>query len=100
MARIGVEGGTVGKSGKKNKTDKKQRNDAKPRIRICPKCAHIKGKDLKDVLPSGSFKTGCIGTCVKKHPELNNKAFAKVDGELVVCDSKKKLVKKLAKAQG
>lgn len=72
----------------------------KTAIKICPKCSGIKGKDLKRELPKGSYGKGCIGRCVKKHPELEGKAFAKIDGKLVVCESKKKLLKKMREAVG
>lgn len=69
-------------------------------VRYCPKCSGIKKKDLKGKLDTDAVATGCIGKCLKKNPDLEGKAFAKIDGELVVCESKKKLVKKMAKAQG
>ena len=72
---------------------------SKAKIKVCPKCAGLKKKDLKEAgLSKDEVSCGCIGACVKKHPELEGKAFAKVDGKLVVCDSKKKLLKKLASA--
>lgn len=70
----------------------------KARIKFCPKCSGIKKKDLKGKVDKDAVSTGCIGDCVKKHPELAGTAFAKIDGKLVVCESKKKLVKKMAKA--
>lgn len=67
-------------------------------IKYCPKCSGIKKKDLKGKVDTGAVATGCIGACLKKHPELTGTAFARIEGELVVCESAKKLVKKMAKA--
>lgn len=67
----------------------------KANIKYCSKCSGIKKKDLKGKVDKGAVATGCIGACLKRHPELEGKSFAKIDGELVVCDSKKKLVKKM-----
>ena len=72
---------------------------SKAKIKICPKCSGVKKKKLVEAgVPEGDISTGCIGDCIKKHPELEGKAFAKIDGKLVVCDSGKKLAKKAAKA--
>lgn len=46
----------------------------------------------------GLYARGCFGACRKKHPEFEGKAYARIDGELVACDSSKKLVKKMAAA--
>ena len=71
----------------------------KTAIKFCAKCSGIKGKDLKAAgIDKDDYSSGCIGDCAKKHPELAEKAYAKLNGKLVVCDSKKKLAKKLAKA--
>lgn len=69
-------------------------------IKYCPKCSGIKKKNLKGKVDPDEVSTGCIGKCLKRNPELEGKAFAKIDGELVVCESGKKLVKKMAKALG
>lgn len=72
---------------------------SKATVRICPKCSGVKKKTLVEAgVPKDEISTGCIGDCLKKHPELEGRAFAKVDGKLVVCDSGKKLAKKAAKA--
>ena len=71
----------------------------KATVKYCPKCSGIKKKDLKGILDADAVATGCIGKCLKKNPDLDGKAFAKIDGKLVVCDSKKKLVKKMVKAR-
>lgn len=72
---------------------------SKSKVKYCPKCSGIKKKQLKEAgVDMGAVSTGCIGDCIKKHPELEGKAYAKVAGKLVVCDSGKKLAKKLAKA--
>lgn len=72
---------------------------SKAKVKYCPKCSGIKKKQIKEAgLNKDAVSTGCIGDCIKKHPELEGKAFAKIDGKLVVCDSGKKLVKKMAQA--
>lgn len=68
------------------------------RVRICKKCSGIAPKDLKGVVDKEQRKTGCFGVCAKKHPELRDKAYVKVGRELIVADSKKKLVRAVAAA--
>ncbi|MBM6755350.1 DUF1450 domain-containing protein [Collinsella tanakaei] len=67
----------------------------KPHVKFCKKCSGIKPKDLKGELDKDAWKEGCIHHCVKKHATC---PFARIDGELVMCDSKKELIKKLKKA--
>lgn len=71
---------------------------AKTAVKFCKKCSGIKPKDLKGVIDSGQWSEGCFGACKKKRPELKGMAYARVNGELIACPSKKKLVKKIAKA--
>lgn len=72
---------------------------SKATVKICPKCSGVKKKKLVEAgVPEDEISTGCIGDCLKKHPELDGKAYAKIGGKLVVCDSGKKLAKKAAKA--
>lgn len=70
---------------------------SKAHVKLCPKCSGIKKKELVEaVLPKDEIATGCIGTCLKKHPELAGMAYVKVNGKLIAADSKKKLAKKVA----
>lgn len=71
---------------------------AKCGVKVCPKCSGVKKKHLKAGLAKGDYARGCFGACRKKHPEFEGKVYARIDGELVACDSSKKLVKKMAAA--
>lgn len=71
---------------------------SKTAIKICPKCSGIKGKHLKEVLTKDDYSCGCFGKCLKKNPELEGKAYARINGKLVACDSRKKLIKKMVAA--
>ena len=71
---------------------------SKTAIKICPKCSGIKGKHLKEVLAKDDYSCGCFGKCLKKNPELEGKAYARINGKLVACDSRKKLIKKMVAA--
>lgn len=62
---------------------------SKTAIKICPKCSGIKGKHLKEVLAKDDYSCGCFGKCLKKNPELEGKAYARINGKLVACDSRK-----------
>ncbi|HIS40127.1 MAG TPA: hypothetical protein IAC12_04700 [Candidatus Aphodovivens avistercoris] len=68
------------------------------KVRVCKKCSGVSPKDFKGTVDKSHIRSGCFGACAKKHPELKGKAYAKVDGKLVVRDSKKKLVKAVAAA--
>lgn len=65
-------------------------------VRICKKCSGISAKDLKEIVGKDDVRTGCFGTCAKKHPELKGKAYAKVGKKLIARESKKKLLKAIA----
>lgn len=68
---------------------------SKARVKLCPKCSGIKKKKLVEAgIPKDEIATGCIGACLKKHPELAGMAYVKVNGKLIATDSKKKLAKK------
>lgn len=70
---------------------------SKARVKLCPKCSGIKKKKLVEAgIPKDEIVTGCIGACLKKHPELAGMAYVKVNGKLIATDSKKKLAKKAA----
>lgn len=69
----------------------------KPHIKFCKKCSGIKPKDLKGVLDKDAWKEGCIHHCVKKDKDAK-RAFARIDGALVVCESKKELIRKMKEA--
>lgn len=71
---------------------------SKTAIKICPKCSGIKGKHLKEVMSKDVYSCGCFGKCLKKNPELEGKAYARINGRLVACDSRKKLIKKMVAA--
>lgn len=71
---------------------------SKTAIKICPKCSGIKGKHLKEVLAKDDYSCGCFGKCLKKNPELEGKAYARINGKLVACDPRKKLIKKMVAA--
>lgn len=71
---------------------------SKTAIKICPKCSGIKAKHLKEVLAKDDYSCGCFGKCLKKTPELEGKAYARINGKLVACDSRKKLIKKMVAA--
>ena len=45
----------------------------------------------------GEWKEGCVHACSKRRSDPGC-AFARIDGELVVCSSKKKLVKRVREA--
>lgn len=69
----------------------------KARVRFCKKCSGVKPKDLKGVLEKGEWKEGCVHACSRRRSDPGC-AFARIDGELVVCSSKKKLVKRVREA--
>ena len=49
------------------------------------------------MLEKGEWKEGCVHACSKRRSDPGC-AFARIDGELVVCSSKKKLVKRVREA--
>lgn len=70
---------------------------SKARVKLCPKCSGIKKKKLVEAgIPKDEIAAGCIGACLKKHPELAGMAYVKVNSKLIAADSKKKLAKKAA----
>lgn len=69
---------------------------SKARVKLCPKCSGIKKKLVEAGIPKDEIATGCIGACLKKHPELAGMAYVKVNSKLIAADSKKKLAKKAA----
>lgn len=69
----------------------------KPVIKFCKKCSGIKPKHLKGVIDESAWKEGCVHACVKKGSDTG-RAFARIDGKLVVCSSKKELIKKMREA--
>lgn len=70
---------------------------SKARVKLCPKCSGIKKKKLVEAgIPKDEIANGCIGACLKKHPELAGMAYVKVNSKLIAADSKKKLAKKAA----
>lgn len=72
---------------------------AKTRIKICPKCSGIKKGRLKEAgIGKGDFSCGCIGVCHMKGSEVKGRVSARIDGKLVLADSKKKLLKKMLAA--
>ena len=68
-------------------------------IKFCKKCSGIKSKDLKGVIDKDFWKEGCVHACVKKGSD-SGRTFARIDGKLVVCPSKKELIKKMKEAVG
>lgn len=72
---------------------------SKARIKLCPKCSGIKpGKLIEAGIAKDDISRGCFGQCRKKHPELEGRAYVRLDGKLISAGSKKKLVKKVAAA--
>lgn len=67
-------------------------------IRICKKCSGVCAKDFKGIVDKSEIRTGCFGTCIKKHPELKGKPYVKVGKKIIAADSKKKLTKAVAAA--
>lgn len=69
----------------------------KPVVKFCKKCSGIKPKDLKGIIDKDAWKEGCVHACVKKNAD-SERVFARIDGRLVVCSSKKDLIKKIKEA--
>ena len=55
-------------------------------------------KDLKGIIDKDAWKEGCVHACVKKKDAEPERVFARIDGRLVVCSSKKDLIKKIKEA--
>lgn len=70
----------------------------KPVVKFCKKCSGIKPKDLKGIIDKDSWKEGCVHACVKKKDADPERVFARIDGRLVVCSSKKDLIRKIKEA--
>ena len=70
----------------------------KPHIKFCKKCSGISPKDLKGVIDKDCWKEGCVHACVKKKDAKGERVFARIDGKLVVCSSKKELIRKMKEA--
>ena len=70
----------------------------KTAVKFCKKCSGIKPKDLKGAIDRELWSEGCFGACRKKHPELEDAVYARVNGKILAAPSKKKLVKKIEKA--
>ncbi len=62
------------------------------KIEVCVNCSGLDIKELKDIV---KVKTGCIGKCSKKCPELNGKVYGFLNGIFTVCDTKKEFFEKI-----
>ena len=67
-------------------------------IKFCKKCSGISPKDLTGTIDKSYWKEGCVHACVKKKDAASGRTFARIDGKLVVCSSKKELIKKMKDA--
>lgn len=67
-------------------------------IKFCKKCSGIKAKDLKGTIDRELWSEGCFGACRKRHPELKDAVYARVEGKVVAAPSKKKLVRKIERS--
>lgn len=83
--------------GKKEKDSKK--NDTKVKIckvkvKVCKKCSNFDVTELEGMVKH--YKTGCIGKCARKCPELQGKIYGYLNGNFVVCDTKEQFFAKIA----
>lgn len=69
---------------------------AETKIQVCKKCSGFDVSELKGMVKSKHYSTGCIGKCVKKHSKLSDKVYGYLEGKLVVCDTKKEFFKKIS----
>ncbi|BCJ94061.1 hypothetical protein acsn021_16300 [Anaerocolumna cellulosilytica] len=64
-------------------------------VKVCKKCSGFDVEDLKDILKSKQFSTGCIHKCKKKCPELEGKVYGYIKGDFTVCEKKKDFFEKI-----
>ena len=51
-----------------------------PAAKRCAKCSGVKRGQLGDAGIDGNMPSGRMGKCIKERPELEGKAYAKIDG--------------------
>ncbi len=75
-----------------NKHIREQDMEIDKRIEVCAYCS---GFDVKELKGKVKVKTGCIGKCSKKCPELAGKVYGFLNGEFIVCDTKEEFFAKM-----
>ena len=65
------------------------------KLKVCKKCSGFDVAELKGVLKTKDYTTGCIGKCAGKFPELEGKVFGFMNGDFEVCDTKDEFMEKV-----
>jgi len=65
------------------------------KLKVCKKCSGFDVTELKGVLKTKDYTTGCIGKCLGKCPELEGKVYGFMNGEFVECATKDEFMEKV-----
>jgi len=82
------------KDKKKDKEEKTKDKISKVKVKVCKKCSNFDVTELEGMVKH--YKTGCIGKCAHKCPELKGKIYGYLNGDFVVCDTKEQFFAKIA----
>jgi len=69
------------------------------KVMVCKKCSGFDVSELKGMIKSKHYSTGCIDKCVKSHHKLEGKVYGYLDGKFVVCDTKEEFFEKISELQ-
>ncbi len=60
------------------------------KVKVCKRCSNFNKDEIAAYAKENNchLDFGCMSRCKKKYPELREKFFGRINGNLTICDSK------------